>query len=86
MLQDMSFGISQEDSFSSICSCTDFESLVNAEAGYQPSPNSVLEPPFEKEISSSAECFQGAKTDMHSSLTCPSIQKYSFYICACVTF
>ncbi|XP_044509171.1 uncharacterized protein LOC123228040 [Mangifera indica] len=64
--QDMSFGIPQEDSFSSICSCTDFESLVNLEAAYQPSPNSVLEPPFEKEISSSAECFQGAKTDMHS--------------------
>ncbi|XP_044461699.1 uncharacterized protein LOC123193016 [Mangifera indica] len=63
--QDMSFGISQEDSFSSICSCTDFESLVNAEAGYQPSPNSVLEPPFEKGISSSLECFQGAKTDLH---------------------
>ncbi|XP_031254272.1 uncharacterized protein LOC116112255 isoform X2 [Pistacia vera] len=63
--QDMSFGISQEDFFSSICSCIDFESFVNSEAAHQPSPNSVLEPPFEKGIPSSPECFQGAKTDLH---------------------
>ncbi|KAK1570547.1 hypothetical protein Q3G72_003561 [Acer saccharum] len=63
--QDMSIGISDEDSVSSFCSCTDPESLVNSEEAYQPSPNSVLEPPFDKEISYDSECFRGVNANLH---------------------
>ncbi|KAL5734822.1 hypothetical protein ACOSP7_032683 [Xanthoceras sorbifolium] len=63
--QDMPIGISEEDSIFSFCSCTDPESLVNSEEAYQPSPNSVLEPPFEKEISYGSECFRGVNTCLH---------------------
>ncbi|KAK2637555.1 hypothetical protein Ddye_032347 [Dipteronia dyeriana] len=63
--QDMSIGISEEDSVSSFCSCADPESLVNSEEAYQPSPNSVLEPPFDKEISYGSECFRGVDASLH---------------------
>ncbi|KAK3232269.1 hypothetical protein Dsin_004150 [Dipteronia sinensis] len=63
--QDLSIGISEEDSVSSFCSCTDPESLVNSEEANQPSPNSVLEPPFDKEISYGSECFRGVNVSLH---------------------
>ncbi|KAI9156115.1 hypothetical protein LWI28_000849 [Acer negundo] len=66
--QDMSIRISEEDSVSSFCSCTDPESLVNSEEAYQPSPNSVLEPPFDKEISYDSECFRGVNAGLQLQL------------------
>lgn len=62
-LQDMLNGMFKEDS--SFGFCTDPESLVNLEEVYQPSPNSVLEPPFEKEISSSSLCCQSVDSNLH---------------------
>lgn len=61
----MTNGIYDEDSVSSFCSSTDPESLGNLEEVCHPSPNSVLEPLFEKGISCGFECFHGVNSKLH---------------------
>ncbi|EEF31408.1 uncharacterized protein LOC8268598 [Ricinus communis] len=55
----------EEESISSQYSGTDPESLMSAEEAYQPSPNSVLEPIYMKEISPVSNCFEGVNTSLH---------------------
>ncbi|XP_021910446.1 uncharacterized protein LOC110824186 isoform X1 [Carica papaya] len=61
--QDLLSRISDEGSVSSNFSSTDSESSSKLEEAYQPSPVSVLVPPFEDEISVGSECFQGVNLD-----------------------
>lgn len=65
--QDISNGISEIESVSSHCSGTDGdpESLMSIEEAYQPSPDSVLEPLFKKEISSTSDCFESVHASLH---------------------
>lgn len=61
ILQEITNRISEEEeSASSNCygADPDPESLMSLEEAYQPSPDSVLEPLFKKEISSSSDCFE----------------------------
>ncbi|PON91481.1 hypothetical protein TorRG33x02_127640 [Trema orientale] len=56
--QESSTGFHEESSVFSHCSGTEPDSLVGFEEAYQPSPDSVLEPPF------SSECFGSVKDDI----------------------
>ncbi|PON75330.1 hypothetical protein PanWU01x14_042970 [Parasponia andersonii] len=56
--QESSTGFHEESSVFSHCSGTEPDSLVGFEEAYQPSPVSVLEPPF------SSECFGRVKDDI----------------------
>ncbi|KAJ6772849.1 DUF4378 DOMAIN PROTEIN [Salix koriyanagi] len=66
-IQDISNRISEKESVSSHCSGTDGdpESLMSMEDAYQPSPDSVLEPSFKKEISSTSDCFESVSASLH---------------------
>ncbi|KAJ6357802.1 hypothetical protein OIU78_005606 [Salix suchowensis] len=66
-IQDISKRISEIESVSSHCSGTDGdpESLMSMEDAYQPSPDSVLEPLFKKEISSTSDCFESVSASLH---------------------
>lgn len=64
-LQELSHQFFEEESFSSLLSGTDPESLMSFEEAYQPSPNSVLEPFYNKEISSISECFKSVNASLH---------------------
>ncbi|CAK7325609.1 unnamed protein product [Dovyalis caffra] len=65
--QDISTRISEIESVSSYCSGTDGdpESLTSMEDAYQPSPDSVLEPLFKKEFSSTSDCFESVGASLH---------------------
>ncbi|KAJ9175645.1 hypothetical protein P3X46_014182 [Hevea brasiliensis] len=63
--QDLSSGTFEEKSVSSPFSCADPESLISFEEAYQPSPNSVLEPFYNKDISSSSDCFKSVNVSLH---------------------
>ncbi|KAJ9160028.1 hypothetical protein P3X46_025469 [Hevea brasiliensis] len=62
--QELSNGISDEESVSSLNSGSDPESLMSFEEAYQPSPNSVLEPFYKKEISSISDCFKSVNASL----------------------
>lgn len=84
MLQDISNGISEIESVSSHCSGTDGdpESLMSIEDAYQPSPDSVLEPLFKKEISSTSDCFESVHASLHGWCTGSApleLHRFSFF-------
>ncbi|OAY38700.1 uncharacterized protein LOC110624847 [Manihot esculenta] len=63
--QEFSNDIFEEESVSSPISCTGPESVMSFEEAYQPSPNSVLEPFYGKEIFSSSDSFKGVNASLH---------------------
>ncbi|CAK9155071.1 unnamed protein product [Ilex paraguariensis] len=62
--QKSSIGSPEEGLVPSNCTKTDPEFPMSLGEAYQPSPNSVLEPSFEEEISSGSKCFESACADL----------------------
>lgn len=67
MPQGISNRISEIESVSSHCCGTDAdpESQISFEDAYQLSPDTVLEPLFKKEISSTYDCFESVDSSLH---------------------
>ena len=85
MLQDISNRIPEIESVSSHCSGTDGdpESLMSMEDAYQPSPDSVLEPLFKKEISFTSDCFESISASLHGWCTGSAsleLHRFSFFL------
>lgn len=47
------------------CAATHAESSASSKESEQPSPVSVLEPPFVEDISSGSECFERVSAELH---------------------
>ncbi|EXB65346.1 hypothetical protein L484_025427 [Morus notabilis] len=62
--QDKPIGFHEESSDFSRCSGTELDSLVSLEEAYQPTPTSVLEPPFSEEAIISSEFLGMVKGDI----------------------
>ncbi|XP_059666191.1 uncharacterized protein LOC132312004 [Cornus florida] len=63
--QESSIESSKDALASSNCPKIDPEFHMSLGEGYSPSPNSVLEPPFQEEVSYGSECFESVSADLH---------------------
>lgn len=63
--QTSSIGPSEESPVPLYCPCPEPESPAASKDGDQPSPVSVLEPPFAEDLSSGSECFESLSADLH---------------------